>query len=91
MGIINYYPGCGSDPGCMGPDNPFYTIFNTELRIIYYPLILALIPLVIAFVILLFLKKKSIIVWSNKRIMIILGIVYLLSFIWFANWTYIVY
>ena len=75
----------------MGPKNSYYTIFNTELSFIHYPLLFALIPAIITFVILFLLKKWNIVKWEYNRIILITGIIYLLSFVWFANWAWVVY
>ena len=91
MGVFNYNEGCGNNIGCFGPKNPYYTIFNTELSYIHYPLVFSLIPTAIFFIILFVLKKKNVINWTNKKIILLLIMVYMLSFIWFANWSWIVY
>ena len=91
MSFLNYHQGCGNISDCMGPNNPFYTIFNTQLEFIHYPLLFSLIPTAIAFIILLILKKKNIINLPNKKIIILLIALYIISFIWFANWTWVVY
>lgn len=91
MKIITYYEGCETRVDCMGPKNPFYMIFNTQLEFIYYPLIFSLIPTLFAGVVLLSLKKKKVVNLSNIKIALILVLIYLLCFVWLANWTWVVY
>ncbi|HIH11097.1 TPA: hypothetical protein HA241_02830 [Candidatus Woesearchaeota archaeon] len=91
MSIINFHQGCGLTPGCFGPHNPYYTIFTTPLFIIHYPLLFAIIPTVIALSIFIVLKKKTIIDWSSFTIILLVILIYSLSFTFFAHWTWIVY
>ena len=61
MAIIEKHAGCvGKIAGCFGPDNPFYTVFGTELRLLNVHMALAAIAGFALFGLLLLLRRQGI-------------------------------
>jgi hypothetical protein len=94
MSFIAYHEGCGMGgpaTDCFGPAEPFYTIFKTPLQFIYIPLGISLIVSVAVLGVLLLLRKKNYVRWTNVGMGIAVAALFVLLFAFTASMTWVVY
>lgn len=85
MGIIEYNQGCGSNPGCFGPREAYYTIFGSMIQDLFLHAIVAIFLGLVLLAILFLLKKKRKTSLSSLWILIISVIVMVILFFIFVG------
>jgi hypothetical protein len=84
MSFIQWHAGCQNQPGCFGPQGPYLTIFDTQLRFLFIHGIVALLLGFGLLTLLCTLKKKQKITWSNNVIILASLLATIILFLLFA-------
>ena len=83
MSFIEYHQGCpptGKNAGCFGPTGNFYTVFDSELRVLKNHMFVSILIGIVFFMLLFYLNKKEKIQLNVYLSVILSMIIAILSF-----------